>query len=177
MDSNGIAAPCAKIELTRPEPPRPSASLYLHEAVHTVRKTAKRVLVRPPAATTAKAPRPRRDDESLGLNAGEVVEVKSADEIRETLDGRGMFRGLYFMGEMWKYCGQRFEVLKPVSRVLIEATGEIKEGIHDTVLLKGASCDGTSHLGCDGTCPHMWREVWLRRADMEQAPSAETPAD
>jgi hypothetical protein len=32
--------------------------------------------------------------------AGEWVQVKSADEIRETLDARGMVRGLRFMDEM-----------------------------------------------------------------------------
>jgi hypothetical protein len=39
-------------------------------------------------------------EESLGLVAGEWVQVKSADEIRETLDARGMVRGLRFMDEM-----------------------------------------------------------------------------
>lgn len=110
------------------------------------------------------AQRVGRADEVLALAPGEWVEVKSAEEIRETLDRRGMVRGLYFMDEMWRYCGQRFRVLKRMERLVVERTGVMRK-VKNTVLLEGTACDGSAHEGCDATCQHLWREVWLRRVD------------
>jgi hypothetical protein len=100
----------------------------------------------------------------LDLQPGEWVEVKSGEEIRETLDRRGMFRGLYFMDEMWHYPGRRFRVLKRMERLMVERTG-VMRSIQNTVLLEGVACDGSAHDSCDATCMHMWRELWLRRVD------------
>jgi hypothetical protein len=36
-------------------------------------------------------------------------------------------------------------------------------------LLEGTVCDGSAHEGCDATCQHMWREVWLRRVEEPEA--------
>jgi hypothetical protein len=113
-----------------------------------------------PLPRPATPPAPRR---SLGLAPGEEVVVRSEAEVRSTLDGAGKHRGLYFMDEMWRYCGQRFTVLKPVERIFVEATGELRTGIRDTVLLAGVQCDGSAHQECDGTCYHLWREAWLER--------------
>ena len=116
-------------------------------------------------------PAPRREDEVLGLMPGEWVVVKSADEIRETLDHNERNRGLYFMPEMWKFCGQRFQVLKRMNRLKVESTGQIRQ-IKNTVLLDGTYCDGSSNGGCDAACHHLWREVWLRRDDKAGAEAA-----
>jgi hypothetical protein len=105
-----------------------------------------------------------RAGEVLGLQPGDWVEVKSADEIRATLDWRGMFRGLYFMDEMWGFTGRRFRVLKRMERLMVERTGAMRT-IKNTVLLEGTVCDGAAHENCDATCQHLWREVWLRRVD------------
>jgi len=130
----------------------------------TVRKAAEKLgLIRPEGAERG-ARQPARDDEVLGLRPGEWVQVKSAEEIRDVLDGRGMSRGLRFMDEMWKYCDLRFRVLKRMERLLVERTGTMRD-LKNTVLLEGTTCDGSAHKGCDATCQHLWREVWLRRAD------------
>ena len=117
-----------------------------------------------PSRDSVEAQQARLADEVLGLQPGEWVEVKSAEEIRDTLDWRGMVRGLYFMDEMWRYCGQRFRVLKRMEHLMVERTGAMRT-IKNTVLLDGTVCDGAAHDGCDATCQHMWREVWLRRVD------------
>ena len=104
------------------------------------------------------------EEEVLGLQPGEWVEVKSAEEIRATLDHRGMVRGLYFMDEMWKFEGQRFRVLKRMERLMVDRIGHMRH-IKTTVRLEGTVCDGGSHEGCDALCHHLWREVWLRRVD------------
>lgn len=98
--------------------------------------------------------------------------MKSAQEIRDTLDSRGMFRGLSFMDEMWKYCDRRFRVLKPMKRLMIERTGTMRD-VKNTVLLEGTDCDGSAHQHCDATCQHLWREVWLRRVDGGQGEGKE----
>ena len=48
----------------------------------------------------------------MGLRVGDLVEVRSAEEIVATLDERGELENLPFMPEMLKYCGQRLTVDK-----------------------------------------------------------------
>src|SRR5438094_248118 len=43
---------------------------------------------------------------ALNLRAGEIVEIRSKEEILATLDEKGRLDGLPFMPEMLKYCGQ-----------------------------------------------------------------------
>jgi hypothetical protein len=134
----------------------------------TLRRTAEKLGLARPDARLAARRSEHIAEESLGLVAGDWVQVKSADEIRETLDARGMVRGLRFMDEMWKYCGGRFRVLKRMERLLVERTGTMRN-LKDTVLLEGTTCDGSAHEGCDATCQHLWRELWLRRVDRPTA--------
>jgi hypothetical protein len=162
---------CAKIALARPSRARMAlAALQWSLATRGIGGTARRAAeVAGVAKPRPKTPRPPRDDEVLGLRPGEVVEVKSADEIRETLDGGDAYRGLLFMAEMWKYCGQRFAVRSRIDRLMVESTGQLRSGIRNTVLLEGANCDGSKHEGCGAACFHLWREVWLRRVDDEDS--------
>jgi hypothetical protein len=104
-----------------------------------------------------------KHEEVLDLQVGELVEVKSIQEIRKTLDKNGRFKGLYFMGEMRHFCGKQFKVHKKVNRILLESTEEIRK-VKNTVLLEGAMCDGHIQCGCDRSCFYYWREAWLRRA-------------
>lgn len=103
----------------------------------------------------------------LGLQPGELVEVKSEQEILQVLDGNGATSGLAFLPEMQRYCGRRFRVFKRLERILLEDSKQIRR-IKDTVLLDGVVCDGVG-VGCDRSCFYFWREAWLRRAG-EEAP-------
>jgi hypothetical protein len=105
-------------------------------------------------------------EESLRLQPGELVTVRSEEEILSTLDRFGRNRGLYWMPMMREYCGQTFPVYKRVDRIVLENTGEIRK-LRNTVLLDGVLCDGL--YGCDRSCFHFWREVWLRRANGDSA--------
>jgi hypothetical protein len=98
----------------------------------------------------------------LGLQPGELVEVKSVEEIRRTLDTAGKNRGLGFMPEMWDYCGQRGRILKRVEKVCLENAPRTVRGMKNTVILEGAFCKG-SGIGCDRACFYFWRECWLKR--------------
>lgn len=102
-------------------------------------------------------------DEVLGLQPGDVVEVKSEAEIRATLDANGKHKGMGFMPEMYRYCGQRRVVFKRVERILMETTGELRR-VRNTVLLQDTLCDGWNGA-CDRACFYFWREAWLRRVE------------
>ena len=99
----------------------------------------------------------------LQLAPGDWVEVKSYEQIRQTLDENQRHRGMLFMPEMAEYCGKRLQVHKVVKRILREDTREVRR-LRNTVLLAGSTCSGLS-VGCDRCCFHFWREAWLRRVD------------
>jgi len=100
----------------------------------------------------------------LGLQPGEIVEVKSKEEIRATLDKHGRTRGLGFAPEMAECCGRRYRVASRVERLILEWSGEIRP-ISDTVILDGVTCDGISRRGCPRDCHQLWREAWLKKVD------------
>jgi len=112
--------------------------------------------------TTVQAKKTHKSYPALHLQPGELIEVRSEDEIRSTLDNKGRLRGLEFMPEMKKYCGKQFKVYKRLEDIILEATGEIRK-IRDTVLLQDVICDGSEHFGCDRSCFCFWREAWLKR--------------
>lgn len=101
-------------------------------------------------------------DEVLGLQPGELVEVKSVEEIMATLDKNRRNKGLRWMTGMRKYCGSQYRVLRRVERIILESNGELRK-MKNTVLLENVTCDGDAFNGCDRCCFHFWREVWLRR--------------
>jgi hypothetical protein len=98
----------------------------------------------------------------LRLQPGEIVEVKSEEEIRRTLDAGGKNRNLGFMPEMWDYCGRQLRVLKRVEKICLENEPRTVRRLENTVILEGAFCKG-SGIGCDRACFYFWRECWLER--------------
>jgi hypothetical protein len=105
------------------------------------------------------------ENESLNLQPGECVQVRSIDEISATLDGRKKYKGLYFMPEMEKFCGKKFKVFKKVGTIKLESTGEVRKLRSPSVFLEGVYCNGERHEGCDRACFHFWREAWLKRIE------------
>lgn len=100
-----------------------------------------------------------------GLRVGDLVEVRSAEEIMATLDERGELENLPFMPEMLKFCGQRLTVHK-VAHKLCDTIN--RSGIHkmeNAVHLTNSRCDGASHGGCQTACLLYWKEVWLKRVE------------
>jgi hypothetical protein len=108
------------------------------------------------------------------LLVGEVVEVRSKEEILASLDADGKLDGLPFMPEMLKFCGKQLKVFKRVDKTCdtIGKTGSRR--MYNTVHLEGASCDGQSHGGCQAGCLLFWKEAWLKRIkrDVSVAPAA-----
>ena len=104
------------------------------------------------------------DDRILNLQPGELVEVKSREEILATLDDNRKYKGMYWMCNMWKFCGKKFRVYKRLERILLESNGEYRN-VKNTVLLEGVVCDGLEFYDCDRSCFHFWKEAWLRRVN------------
>jgi len=98
----------------------------------------------------------------LNLQPGELVEVRSREEIEATLDGYAQNRGLRIEWEMLRHAGRRFRVLRRVERMILETNGSMRE-IRNTVLLEGAACEGVCKRVCARATHPMWREAWLKR--------------
>ncbi len=113
----------------------------------------------------------------LDLKAGEVVEVRSAEEILATLDERGALENLPFMPEMLAYCGRRFRVFKRADKTCDNIKAWSIRRIRHTVHLQDLRCEGEEHGGCQAGCLIYWKEAWLKRApDLVHVASAESPA-
>jgi len=52
-----------------------------------------------------------------GLRSGDLVEVRSAAEILDTLDADGALDAMPFMPEMVPYCGRQFTVSRRADKV------------------------------------------------------------
>jgi predicted DNA-binding antitoxin AbrB/MazE fold protein len=104
-----------------------------------------------------------RREFALNLHVGEIVEIRTSEEIFSTLDESGKLDQLPFMPQMLKYCGQRFKVFKRIDKVndTVEKTGLRR--MANAVIFDGVRCDGTSHGGCQALCQIIWKEAWLRR--------------
>ena len=104
---------------------------------------------------------PMAREDVLDLQPGELVQIKSTEEVRQTLDGANRTCGLGFMEGMSQHCGKTYRVYKPVRKIILEGTGEVRR-MKNTVLLEGVICDG-ERLGCDRSCFYFWKESWLKR--------------
>lgn len=102
---------------------------------------------------------------------GDLVEVRSEQEILATLDEQGAIDGTLFMPEMLEYCGKRFRVEKRADKTCNTITVMESRRIYDTVHLDGLRCTGQSHGGCQAQCFLFWKEAWLKRVEEGDATS------
>src|SRR2546425_209689 len=103
-------------------------------------------------------------DQELNLHAGELVEVRSEDEILATLDDSGRLNAMPFMPEMLKYCGKRFRVYKIAHKTCDNIQPWNVRQVKNAVHLTGVRCDGRAHGDCDAGCLIFWNAAWLKRA-------------
>jgi hypothetical protein len=117
------------------------------------------------------------DAQPLNLRPGDIVEVRSAQEILTTLDERGGIDGMPFMPEMLDYCGKRFRVWKRADKTCDTITLTGSRRLYDTVHLETSRCSGEAHNGCQARCLLFWKEAWLRRVDETMTPSRDLLRD
>jgi hypothetical protein len=97
------------------------------------------------------------------LLVGDLVQVRSLQEIKDTLDESGSLDGLPFMEEMAAFCGQRFRVFRCVDKIFDYGRSARLRRIEDVVLLTGLRCDGSAHGGCQAGCSLLWKTAWVKR--------------
>lgn len=107
----------------------------------------------------------RPSAKALHLAPGDLVQVKSAEEIAATLDSEDKLHGLAFLPGMAPFCGRQFRVFKRMETLYQEESGQVRR-MKNTVLLEAVYCDGLL-MRCDRSCFYFWREAWLRRVSGE----------
>lgn len=116
--------------------------------------------------TRPQPPKPTKTPlEYLNLEPGELVQVKSWEEIRPTLNDNDRNRGLSFDREMLKYCGGTYRVLRRVDRLIDEKTGKMLDMKLPCIVLDGVVCCGDYNRFCPRAIYPYWREIWLRRVN------------
>jgi hypothetical protein len=114
---------------------------------------------------------------SLNLRAGELVTVRSKEEILATLDGSGCLDGLPFMPEMFQFCGRCLRVYKRAHKTCDTINNSGGRSVTNAVHLEGVRCDGQAHGGCQAECLIFWKEAWLRRVSGSPTGDAVSPAN
>lgn len=103
---------------------------------------------------------------TLNLRPGELVRIKSYEEILKTVNTTNKNRGLYFDAEAVPYCGGTYRVLSRVSKILDEKTGKLINLKNESIILEGVYCQAR-YSECRMFCPRAiysyWREAWLER--------------
>ncbi len=118
------------------------------------------------AGAEAGAEKPVSEVQAPELKAGDMVRVKSMEEIKATLNHVGQTKGCSFITSvMGPYCGTVQRVLKPMERFVDEREMRVKK-CKGIVLLDGVICEGTTSYGrCDRCCYVFWRKEWLEKID------------
>jgi hypothetical protein len=94
---------------------------------------------------------------------GDLVRVRTSDEIAATLDADGTLEGLPFMPEMRACCGHVFRVHRRIDKIndMRHKTGVRR--MERAVTLTGVRCSGNEHDGCQAGCLTLWKDAWLQR--------------
>jgi hypothetical protein len=101
--------------------------------------------------------------ETLDLQPGEWVRVKSIEEISATLNAENSNRGLSFDREMLKYCGRTAQVLRRVDHIIDESSGQMLTMKTPCIVLADVTCTADYHRSCPRGIYPYWREIWLKR--------------
>jgi hypothetical protein len=115
--------------------------------------------------------------ERLKLKAGDLVEVRSPEEIRSSVDEGGRTDAMPFMPEMLQFCGQRFRVQSIAHKTCDNIKPWNMRKVENAVHLSGVRCDGGAHANCDAGCLIFWHENWLKKVESNLEASSELNGD
>jgi len=118
---------------------------------------------RPPMPALPQPTAAQKNERAL-FTRGQLVEVKSAHEIAETLDIDGKLDGVPFMPEMAIHCGRSFRVFRRADITCVEGHGLRR--MNSAVFLEEIRCDGSAHDGCQRRCLIFWKEAWLKPVEV-----------
>jgi hypothetical protein len=103
---------------------------------------------------------------NTGLQPGELVQVRSKQEIMTTLNAGLRNRGMWFDVEMVPHCGSEQRVLRRVQQIVDEKTGRLVRLPNPCIVLDGVTCSGNlsaDRMFCPRSIYPYWREIWLKR--------------
>lgn len=106
---------------------------------------------------------------------GDLVEIRSKDEIMATLGPDQRNRNMHFDEEMLPYCGRRARVVGKVTRILDETTGKMVK-LSDCYVLEDVVCLGLYKRFCQRAITPYWRSGWLRKVDESVGASPPLPS-
>lgn len=109
------------------------------------------------------------------FRAGDLVEVRSKEEILKTLDKNGQLDGMPFMPEMFEYCGKFMRVYKRAHKTCDTVYEYKGRKMKNTVHLAGTRCNGEFHGGCQASCLMFWKTAWLRSLEWP-SPESKPPS-
>jgi hypothetical protein len=105
----------------------------------------------------------------MKFRVGDLVEVRSKQEILGTLDEMGRMEGLPFMPQMFQYCGKRFKVYKRAHKTCDTVFPVRGRRLSDSVHLD-LRCNGEAYGGCQAACLIFWKTAWLKPATQNGTP-------
>jgi hypothetical protein len=103
----------------------------------------------------------------LSFCEGQLITVRSIDEILATLDNTRRCGGCAFLPGMEQFCGKTFTIKKVVRSFFDERRWRMLK-CRNTVILDEVYCDGSGNhdtQGCDRMCFYFWRTEWLEKND------------
>jgi hypothetical protein len=127
-------------------------------AYNKIQQLRRRGVYRRIVGTNKKTPQ-----SSLSLRPGDLVRIKTSEEIQQTLDRQGKNSGLSFRPVMVPYCGGEFRVVRRVTRIINPATGEMLSLGGKCVILDGVVCKGAERRFCPRMVYTYWRDIWLTK--------------
>jgi hypothetical protein len=98
----------------------------------------------------------------MTIRAGDWVEVRSKEEILAALDKNGRLDGMPFMPQMFKYCGQRFQVHKHAHKTCDTINEPAGLWVNGDAIHLNLRCDGEAYAGCQAACMIFWKTAWLK---------------
>ena len=109
---------------------------------------------------------------NLDLKPGDWIEVKSHDEILQTINKQLRNRGLAYNSEMTPVCGQRLRVAQRISKIIEEKSGRLITMKNPCITLEKVYCQAlyTDYsLVCSRRVTPWFREAWLKRVPQSPA--------
>jgi hypothetical protein len=113
---------------------------------------------------------------TFDVKVGDLVRIRSQEEILATLDTNNKNRGLYFDGEYVPFCGKTARVRSEVSRIVDERTGKLLHFKTRAFTLDNVWCQAhysDRRMFCPRAIYAYWREAWLEPIAPEAAAAAE----
>lgn len=105
----------------------------------------------------------RTPTEHLDLQPGEMIRIKTKEQIEATLNEDRMNRGMGFEEELARFCGNTARVQARVIKCMNEKTGELLTMKSPCIVLEDIVCAGAYNASCPREYVAFWREIWLER--------------